>query len=119
MSGTTSHYYSDYSNEICDKLIATQTSKKYSFSSYFVFSSFFIQTSTISRVYSCTPKKYSYASHVVVFSIFFFEKTTHCLCPSVRPSVSMSFCGNLISNRPIEHKIGLNVGYGVVHVENA
>ena len=41
MSGTTSHYCSDNSNEICDKLKATQTSKKYSFSSYFVFSKFF------------------------------------------------------------------------------
>ena len=38
---------------------------------------------------------------------------------SVRPSVSISFCGNLISNRPIDTKIGLNVGYGVVHVRNA
>ena len=41
---------------------------------------------------------------------------------SVRPSVSMSFCGNLICgnlNRPIDPKIGMNVGYRVVHVENA
>ena len=42
-----------------------------------------------------------------------------CRPSSVRPSVSMSFCGNLISNSPIDTKIGLNVGYGVVHVRNA
>ena len=35
---------------------------------------------------------------------------------SVRPSVSMSFRGNLISNEPIDPKIGMNAGYGVVHV---
>ena len=118
MSGTTSHYCNDYSNKICDKLKATQTFKTYSLLFYFVSSSFFIQTSTISRVHSCTAKKHSYASHAFVFSIF--KKNTYCLCPSVRPScrpsVSMSFCGNLISNRLIDPKIGLNVGYEVVHV---
>ena len=31
VSGTTSHYYSDYSNEICHKLKATQTSKNIPF----------------------------------------------------------------------------------------
>ena len=38
------------------------------------------------------------------------------VCLSDRSSVSMSFRGNLISNKPIDPKIGLNVGYGVVHV---
>ena len=41
------------------------------------------------------------------------------VCLSVRPSVSMSFRGNLIFNEPIDPKIGLNVGYGVVHVRKA
>ena len=44
------------------------------------------------------------------------------VCPSCRLSVRRSsveitsFRGNLISDRPIDLKIGLNVGYGVVHV---
>ena len=77
--------------------------------------------STISRVHSCTAKKYSYESLAFVFSSFFSKKKLPIVCvrPSVRPSVSMSFCGNLISNRPIDPKIGPNVGYGVVHVRNA
>ena len=58
---------------------------------------------------------------LVVFS--FFEKTTYCCCArrlSVRPSVEIiSFCGNLLPNRPIELKIGLNVHEGVVHVRKA
>ena len=32
----------------------------------------------------------------------------------VSPSVSMSFRGNLISNWPVDPKIRLNVGYGVI-----
>ena len=63
-------------NEICDKLKTTQTSKNYSFPSYFGF----IQTSTIFRVHSCIVKKYSYASHAFVFGSFFFKKTTDCCC---------------------------------------
>ena len=39
--------------------------------------------------------------------------------PSVRLSPGISFCGNLFSNRSINLKIGLNVRYGVVHVQNA
>ena len=31
----------------------------------------------------------------------------------------MSVRDNLISNRPIDPKVGLNVGYGVVHVRKA
>ena len=66
---------------------------------------------------------------LVVFS--FFEKTTYCcrarrlsvrpsVCLSVRPSVEIiSFCGNSLSNRPIELKIGLHVREGVVHVRKA
>ena len=77
-----------YSNEICDKLKTTQTSKKYSLPSYFGF----IQTNTISRVHSCIAKKYSDASHAF---IFFFEKTTYC-CRTrhlyVRPSVWVCQC---------------------------
>ena len=79
--------------------------------------------STISRVHSCTAEKYSYASHAFVFCIFTTKK--YLLSVSVRPSVVPSvrlcqclFCGNLISNRPIDPKIGLNVGYEVVHVRN-
>ena len=33
--------------------------------------------------------------------------------------MSMSFRGNLISKEPIDPKIGLNVGYGVVYVQKA
>ena len=71
---------------------------------------------------------------LVCFS--FFEKTTYCCRTrrlSVRPSVRLSdrpsvllssveitsFHGNLISVKPIDLKIGLNIGYGVVHVRNA
>ena len=39
------------------------------------------------------------------------------VCPSCRQCVTMSFCGNLISNKPIDPRIGLNVGYGVVYVD--
>ena len=61
----------------------------------------------------------------------FFEKTTYCCRArrlSVRPSVRLSVCpsveiisfrGNLLPNRPIELKIGLNVREGVVHVRKA
>ena len=91
-----------YSNEICDKLKTTQTSKKYSFPSYFCL----IETNTISIVHSCIAKKYSYASHAFVFSIFFLKKNTYCcrtrrlyVCPSVCVNV---FLRNVISNKPIE-----------------
>ena len=59
---------------------------------------------------------------LVVF--FFFRKTTYC-CHARRLSVRLSsvkiisFCGNSLSNRPIDLKIGLNVREGVVHVRNA
>ena len=79
----------------------------------------------------------SYCYVLVVFS--FFEKTTYCcrarrlsVCPSVCPSVRLSvrlslrlsvcrlwkyfFCGNPLSSKPIDLKIGLNVREGVVHV---
>ena len=57
-----------------------------------------------------------------IFSLF--EKTTYCYrATSVRlSSVRLSsveliyFRGNSISNKPIDHKVGLNVGCGVVHV---
>ena len=119
-------YSSDYSNEICNKLKATQTSKTYSFSSYFVFSSSFYSNEHYFQSTFLHSKKNSYASHAFVLAFFFL--IPNCLCPfvrpscrppSVRPSVLMSFCGNLISNRSIDLKIGLNVGYGVVHVQNA
>ena len=53
-----------------------------------------------------------------------FEKTTYCYRTrrlSVRlSSVEItSFRGNLISDMPIDLKIGLNVSYGVVHVRKA
>ena len=52
-----------------------------------------------------------------VFSLF--EKTTYCCrATSVRlSSVELiNFRGNSISNKPIDLKVGLNVGCGVVHV---
>ena len=66
---------------------------------------------------------------LVVFS-FIKEKlpivVVRDVCPSVRLSVRPSvcinnyfFCGNLTSNRQIDHKIGLNVRYRVVHVRKA
>ena len=68
-----------------------------------------------------------------VFSIFFFSKklpivVVRDVCPSVRRAVCPSVCpsveiissrGNSLSNRPIDHKIGLNVHEGVVHVRKA
>ena len=60
---------------------------------------------------------FKYFAMIVVFSIFFlfFEKipivVVRDVCPSVRPSVCVinSFRGNLISSKPIDLKIGLNV----------
>ena len=121
VSGTTSHYYSDYtdySNEICDKLKASQTFKKYSFSSYFVFSIFLFKRALFPE-YILAQQKNTRTPRMHLFLVVFFSKKLPIVCMSVRPSVSMSFCGNLISNRPIDPKIGLNVGYGVVHVRNA
>ena len=62
-----------------------------------------------------------------LFLVIFFRKklpiVVRDVCMSVRPSirvcVSMSFCGNLLSNKLIDPKIGLSVGYGVVHVRKA
>ena len=62
----------------------------------------------------------------IVFSTFFlfFEETTYC-CRSRRLSVRLSsveilsFRSILISNRPINLKISLNVRWGVVHVRKA
>ena len=71
-------------------------------------------------------RPYGGVSFLVVFS--FFEKTTYCcrarrlsVCPSVRlSSVEIfSFCGNSLSSKPIDLKIGLNVREGVVHVRKA
>ena len=66
-------------------------------------------------------------SFLVVF--LFSKKNIYCcrtrrlsVCPPVRRSVRLSsveiisFCGILISNRPIDLKIGLIVRKGVVHV---
>ena len=67
------------------------------------------------------------------FSSFFFFRKNYLLLswatsvrpsvvPSVRPSVvcgNIFFRGNLLSNRPIDLKIGLNVREGVVHVRKA
>ena len=78
-------------------------------------------------------------STVLVFNSFvLFSKklpivVVRDLCPSVRPSVRQSVCpsvrlssveiisfrGILISNRPIDLKIGLDVRKGVVHVRKA
>ena len=82
-----------YSFKICDKLKTTQTSKKYSFPSYFGC----IQTNTISRVHSCIAQNYSYASHAFVFSIIFLLKklpivVVRDVCMSVRPSVRVCQC---------------------------
>ena len=56
-----------YSNEICDKLKTTHTSKNIPLHLIL----FFVQMNTISRVHSCIAKKYSDAwSHSFVFSIF-------------------------------------------------
>ena len=60
-----------------------------------------------------------------LFRFFFSKKlpivVVRDVCPSVvRSSIDVNvFCGNLISNRPIDLKTGLNVGYGVVHVRKA
>ena len=65
-----------------------------------------------------------------IFSSFFFRKNYLWLsyATSVRPihpsfrlsSVEItSFRGNLISDKQIDFRIGLNVGYGVVHVLKA
>ena len=75
-----------------------------------------------------------------VFSSFFFFRKNYLLlscatsvrlsvrpsvCPSVRLSVRLSsveifsFCGNSLSSKPIDLKIGLNVREGVVHVRKA
>ena len=61
-----------------------------------------------------------------VFRSFFFSKklpivVVRDVCPSVRLlSVEIiSFRGNLLSNRPIDLKIGLNVREGVVHAQKA
>ena len=63
-----------------------------------------------------------------MFSSFFFfsEKlpivVVRDVCPFVRPSVgcgNIPFCGNSLSTKPIDLKIGLNVREGVVHVRQA
>ena len=62
--------------------------------------------------------------HYFISSFFFFRKKNTYCCRARRLSVRPSVCvnnfirGNLISNRPIDPKIGLNVGYGVVHVRD-
>ena len=60
-------------------------------------------------------------SHIFSSFFLFWKKlpivVVHDVCPSVRPSVQIiSFRGNLISHRPIDFKIGLNVRSEVVHV---
>ena len=93
VSGTTSHYYSDYSNEICDKLKATQTSKKYFFSSYFVFSIFFYSNEHyFQSTFLHSNKNTRTPSMHLCLVVFFRKKTTYCLCPSVRPSVRLCQC---------------------------
>ena len=80
-----------YSNEICDVLKTTQTSKKYSFPSYFGF----IQTSAISRVHSCIAKNSCMPRMNLLLVVFSFFKKNYLLlshatsarssvCPSVR-----------------------------------
>ena len=56
---------------------------------------------------------------VVVRDVCTSMSVRQSVCLSVRSSVSMSIRGNLISNELIDPKIGLNVGYGVVHVRKA
>ena len=54
-----------------------------------------------------------------ILSLKFFFKLLF-FSSFVRPSVEIiSFRGNLLPNRPIELKIGLNVREGVVHVRKA
>ena len=61
----------------------------------------------------------------LVFFFFFFNYLLLSCATSVRPSVRLSsveiifFCGNLLSNRPIDLKICLNVREGVVYVRKA
>ena len=114
VSGTTSHYCSDYSNEIFDKLKATQTSKNIPFHLILfsvVFSSFFLFKRAL------FPEETNTSAHRMHLFLAFKKKILSVsVRPSCRPSVSMSFCGNLISNWSIAPKIGLNIGYGVVHV---
>ena len=64
--------------------------------------------------------------HLIIFQYFFFLRKKLSIvdkrdvCPYVRLSSveTISFRGNLISNRPIVLKFDLNVIYGVVHVWN-
>ena len=115
-----------YSNEICDKLKTTQTSKNIPFHLVLV-----LFKRKLYPEYILAQQKILVRLTCICFQYFFFSKKIPivvrdiCMsvCPSVRPSVrpcvSMSFCGNLISNEPIDSKTGLNVGYGVVHVRKA
>ena len=65
-----------------------------------------------------------------IYYFFLFSKklpivVVRDVCPSFRLSVRLSsvkiiyFRGNLISSKPIDLKIGLNVRYGVLHVRKA
>ena len=77
---------------------------------------------------------YKHCASAIWFLVVFFSKKLPivvvrdvCLFVrlSVRPSVHLSsveiisFCGNSLSNRPINLKIGLNVRVWVVHVQKA
>ena len=89
--------------------------------------------------FRCLMLRLSGPTELLFLVVFFFSKklpivVVRDVCPSVRPSVRPSVCpsvrlsvrlssveiisfrGNLLSNRPINLKIGLNVREGVVHV---
>ena len=51
-----------------------------------------------------------------LFLVSFLFSKKHTYCPSVS---IIYFRGNLISSRPIDFKISMNVRYGVVHVQMA
>ena len=116
----TSHYCSDYSNEICDKLKATQTYKKYSFSSYFVFSIFFYSNEHyFQSTFLHSKNTRTHRMHLFLVVVL-LKKNTYCLCPSVRrPSVRLCQCLFVVTCFLIGRLIDRLVMGWVVHVRIA
>ena len=80
--------------------------------------------------FDCLSSEYILNAHISFLVGFFFRKNylllSHAtsVCPSVRLSVCqsvsiISFRGILISNRPIDLKMSMNVRKRVVHVRKA
>ena len=81
-----------------------------------VFSIFFLFKRALFPEYILAQQKNARTHSMHLFLAFKKKLLSVSVRRAIRPSVSMSFCGDLISNRPIDPKIGRNVGYGVVHV---